>query len=348
MTDFPELPQTAQTHIQSMIEVARGEVDRARTGMNNAAEATGSTRAQHLEDARATVRRTTNLLFNAHAREYVQTSRPYFLGLLPAICCEVERNISCPDLATIVRDTAIEQKGKWTYRMSIEAEVSNPELWRDLSDEFAVLAKEEREMQGTRGRLRLFATGAYKPGDGDIGYWWLTDGPRDSFRARFDAVASRAGMALVSSRGTKPRNYRDYWLHCLSLYLSTNDSPHLTEGEDGEHNRGCMMHNLPEASETFGSRLEECALENERQEKTAENLRPSRQGDEKAPQTSLDTAHIRRWMADEGYDNRTLAAKLQATPRAVSSMRNAGKAHGRKLVNKLANLMNCERDDLYR
>jgi hypothetical protein len=291
MTDLPELPQTAQTHIQSMIEMARGEVQSARICINNAAEISGSARDQHLEDARATVRRATNLLFNAYAQEHLQANRSVILSLLPAICRTVELDISCPGFEAVVSETAREQKGKWTYRMSIEAAASKPGLWRDLSNEFALLAKEEREIQGIGDRLRLFATGAYKPGDGDIGYWWLTNGPRDSFRARYDAAATRAGMALVSSREAKPRNYRDYWLHCLSLYLSTNDSPHLKEGEDREHNRHCMLHNLPEASETFGSRLKECARENKQREKaistaaapkteTGERLKPSEEGAE--------------------------------------------------------------------
>jgi hypothetical protein len=63
---------------------------------------------------------------------------------------------------------------------------------------------------------------------------------------------------------------------------------------------------------------------------------------------SLDTARIIKWMDDEGYTNETLAEKLHTSPRAVSSMRNAGGMHGDKLVTKLANLMNCDPDDLYR
>jgi len=268
MADLPVLPKTAQTHIQQMTEMARNEVDCALTSMANAAAERGPSRDQPLEDARAHVRRATDLLFGAYAQEYLQANRLHFSRLLPAICREVELDISCPGFEAIVSETMHELKDKWSYRMSIETAVSNPGLWRDLSDEFAILAKEEREIQGIRGRLRLFATGAYKPGDSDIGYWYLTNGPRDGFRVRFDAVATRAGMALAS-RGMKPRNYRDYWLHCLSLYLSTKDSPLLTPGEDCEHNKTYMLHKLPEVSSAFASRLEECALENEQFEKTS-------------------------------------------------------------------------------
>jgi hypothetical protein len=63
---------------------------------------------------------------------------------------------------------------------------------------------------------------------------------------------------------------------------------------------------------------------------------------------SLDTARISQWMADEGYINKTLADELQTSQRAVSSMRNAGKCHGDRLATKLANLMKCNREELYR
>jgi hypothetical protein len=321
MTDLPELPQTAQTHIQSMIEMARGEVQSARICINNAAETSGAARDQHSEDARATVRRATNLLFNAYAQEHLQANRSVILSLLPAICRTVELDISCPGFEAVVSETAREQKGKWTYRMSIEAAASKPGLWRDLSNEFALLAKEEREIQGIRDRVRLFATGAYKPGDGDIGYWWLTDGPRDSFRARFDGVATRAGMALFSPRGTKPRNYRDYWLHCLCLYLSTNDSAHLTR-EDGEH----MMHNLPEASEAFAFRLKECALENEQWEKAISTVDSPRPETGKPTAPSAETVKRRRELikryrnAHEGMTMPDLARHTGTCVTAIQGM----------------------------
>ena len=256
MTDLPELTPTAQAHIQSIVEIARGEVERARTSITE----TGPAREQHLEEARASVRRATTLPFNAYAQEHLQANRADLLSLLPAICRKVELDISCPSFEAVVSETAREQKEKWTYRMSIEAAVANPGLWRDLSDEFAILAKEEREI---RGRGRLIATGVYKRGN-DFGYWIL---PSCYSQARYDAVAKRAGMALDSSRGLTPSFYHAYWLHSLSVYLSTNDSPHRTPAEGGQHYKTCTLHNLPEASETFGSRLEECALANEQRQK---------------------------------------------------------------------------------
>jgi hypothetical protein len=62
----------------------------------------------------------------------------------------------------------------------------------------------------------------------------------------------------------------------------------------------------------------------------------------------LDSSRINKWIDDQGYDNETLAQQLKASRRATSSMRNNGKHHGRKLVTKLANLMDCDPEDLYR
>jgi hypothetical protein len=61
----------------------------------------------------------------------------------------------------------------------------------------------------------------------------------------------------------------------------------------------------------------------------------------------LDTHRINRWITDEGYDNPQLADKLGITLRAVSSMRNNQKYHGRHAVEKLAKLMQVDAADLY-
>ena len=62
----------------------------------------------------------------------------------------------------------------------------------------------------------------------------------------------------------------------------------------------------------------------------------------------LDTAKIGRWMDEEGYTNDTLAEKLHTSLRSITSMRNNGRLHGKKVVTKLANQMGCDPSDLYR
>jgi DNA-binding Xre family transcriptional regulator len=61
----------------------------------------------------------------------------------------------------------------------------------------------------------------------------------------------------------------------------------------------------------------------------------------------LDVQRIGKFIRDEGYDNKDLATALKISPRAVSSLRNGGKNHGVKALKKLANLMNCDVEDLY-
>jgi hypothetical protein len=68
---------------------------------------------------------------------------------------------------------------------------------------------------------------------------------------------------------------------------------------------------------------------------------------ESEPVPTLCTDIILAWMNDDGYTNRTLAAKLGVSERVISSMRNNGKYHGRDAVTKLANLMDRDPSDLF-
>jgi hypothetical protein len=70
--------------------------------------------------------------------------------------------------------------------------------------------------------------------------------------------------------------------------------------------------------------------------------------DSTSGQSALNTDLIKSWMREEGYDNQELAAKLHVSERAVSSLRNNSRFHGRKSVKKLATLMQREDTDLYR
>jgi hypothetical protein len=61
----------------------------------------------------------------------------------------------------------------------------------------------------------------------------------------------------------------------------------------------------------------------------------------------LNVALIKAWMDEESWTNKTLAQKLTISERAVSSMRNNGRYHGKDAVTKLANVMGREPIDLY-
>ena len=52
-------------------------------------------------------------------------------------------------------------------------------------------------------------------------------------------------------------------------------------------------------------------------------------------------------MNEEGWNNETLAQKLDISERAISSIRNNGEYHGLDAVTKLANLMGRDPGDLY-
>jgi hypothetical protein len=70
-------------------------------------------------------------------------------------------------------------------------------------------------------------------------------------------------------------------------------------------------------------------------------------GDDGLPSLKLNVRVICDWLDKEGWENETLAEKLDLSARTVSSLRNNGNYHGRKAVAKLANLMGCDPVDLY-
>ena len=77
------------------------------------------------------------------------------------------------------------------------------------------------------------------------------------------------------------------------------------------------------------------------------SAQPQQVSKENAARPKLDTARIIKWMLDEGYTNPTLAKKLQTAERVVTSIRNNGELHGLPVVTKLANLMDCDLEDIY-
>jgi hypothetical protein len=62
---------------------------------------------------------------------------------------------------------------------------------------------------------------------------------------------------------------------------------------------------------------------------------------------TLNTELIHDWLNGEGYGDDELASRLKVSVRAVASLRNNGRCHGRPLVQKLANLMGRDELDLY-
>ena len=61
------------------------------------------------------------------------------------------------------------------------------------------------------------------------GRWRLSKGPNETFRADFEELGTRAGIALGSPPGTEPITF---WLHCLFLNLLEYESPELFGAQD--------------------------------------------------------------------------------------------------------------------
>lgn len=148
------------------------------------------------------------------------------------------------------------------------------DLWLDFHEKFRLLADEGRAiLQSKREDLRMRAYCNYdehpeiisergKPEQGpfcllhppECGLWILSGGPNENLRARFDALATRAGIKLGSPQGIEQI---DFWLHRLYLDLRENNSRLLFAADDN----GGMILDAPEASAIFCSRLEKKALE---------------------------------------------------------------------------------------
>lgn len=133
-----------------------------------------------------------------------------------------------------------------------------PGVWQRLHAEFeAISIEEQKELRNTRQDRGLHAFDDFKnAASSEFGDWMLYEGPNESLRARFEVLATCAGIALGSSQGTKPI---DFWFSRLYLDLMENRSKHLRfatkKGEDGIIEFVCA------ASAIFCARLEKDALE---------------------------------------------------------------------------------------
>lgn len=151
--------------------------------------------------------------------------------------------------------------------------MASSESWGDFRDKFKSLADEERAiLQARREDRGLRVHCEYNSDrsasedklcrDGlfcllyrlETGRWDVTEGPNRDFKARFEALATRAGIELGSPTGTLPLYF---WLHSLSVHLRRTDSKELFARCD----TGGIITNTCQSSATFCSRLEKKALE---------------------------------------------------------------------------------------
>jgi len=130
--------------------------------------------------------------------------------------------------------------------------------WKRLHNEFkALMEVEDRSVRERELRDRFHGHVMYGE-SGKFGSWTLAGSPTESLQARFELLATEAGIALSSPPGTSPL---DYWLHRLFVDLREIKSQHLQiyETSDGE---GGFIERLFEASVTYCIRLDRRWLEN--------------------------------------------------------------------------------------
>jgi len=130
------------------------------------------------------------------------------------------------------------------------------DVWRSFHLKFKALADAERtEVPDNAGDRWLRAYVSYQERASEFGYWQFSRALNETFRARFEVEATRAGVALGVPAGTKPL---DFWLHHLFLDLLESKSKLLSAAAEGE---GGIIVRVCEASAMYCARLEKRALE---------------------------------------------------------------------------------------
>jgi pyrimidine deaminase RibD-like protein len=129
-------------------------------------------------------------------------------------------------------------------------------FWGSIHAEFKALAHEERAYApGNAGDRWLVAHVSYNDPDATYGDWTVYRGINEEFKARFEALATRAGKALEPTMPSKPLHV---WLHRLFLDLVEHDSEFLLAAKKGV---GGIIKNICAASSTYSARLDMNALE---------------------------------------------------------------------------------------
>jgi hypothetical protein len=126
--------------------------------------------------------------------------------------------------------------------------------WKRFRNEFkALMEEEDRIVRQRELGDRFYALVLYRE-SGEFGSWSFAGSATESLQARFELLATEAGIALSSPPGTLPHVY---WLHCLFEDLRANNSPHIRINTDA----GAFIEKLFEASATFCARLDRRYLE---------------------------------------------------------------------------------------
>ena len=236
-------------------------------------------------------------------------------------------------------------------------------FWRDLEGRFRAVPDPDRTM---------YAAWHSKGGS----HWRIGGGLDERARNEFKAVAKMAALALDHPPG--PGAWCG-WLETLKLKTTDPEDVQRAEGTPegpGVPKAGGVrkartrsapivtpyemvtIRGVCDASARYCIILQAEALEAEEGLRTGDAARsqgapmnaspdPALEGARRRAKFPLNVDRINSWMKEEGYDNEELGEKLQVNPRVVSSMRNNGIHHGRRAVEKLAQVMKCDPADLY-
>jgi hypothetical protein len=129
------------------------------------------------------------------------------------------------------------------------------DLWKRFYNDFKALMEEEDRIVRQRELRDWFHVDVIYEESGEFGSWSFASSATESLKARFELLATEAGIALGSPPETSPYIY---WLHRLFIDLRANNSQHLRIYNDA----GGTIERLLEASATYCVRLNRQSLDN--------------------------------------------------------------------------------------
>ena len=141
--------------------------------------------------------------------------------------------------------------------------MADPDTWRNFHDQFMKLVGEEQTAFAGRpqGFHPMQADVTYDADEiGDYGSWILSFSLNANFRAWFELIATRAGIALGAPPNVTPLYF---WLDRLFRW-STKNTRHVAQGgycAGSPEEKSGAIYQLFEASATYCSWLEKEALE---------------------------------------------------------------------------------------
>jgi hypothetical protein len=226
------------------------------------------------------------------------------------------------------------------------------ELWQELHKKFNSLslqmqrAHEGRQLRAycdynhdlfSRRERRLIEHGRlYLLDRPEYWVWRLSDGPGESFRARFETLAARAAAGLDEKPPTDVK-LLDFWLGHLFFHFRKRNTRQLFGADDV----GTCIPNVCEASAIFCSFLERQALETERRAVRSARKSPANhskgrrvvKSERRNPRNGWSDDLVKKlrdeaWLrAQKSLSQRQAAQALALSDRSIRNLVHDGKLH---------------------